>query len=216
MRIPLWFKIAFSVLVAVWFGIYANCYPISHFLWMCHVGNVILMAAFWLESPLLFSWQAVALLLADLIWTIDLLARLTIGIHPFQATTYLFNEQLAISCRLASLFHLATPWILTWSLWRFGYDRRAIWLQLLCCWVLFPLSYIFGSIRDDINWVYGPFAHEQQVIPPLLFLFASMILYPVVVFLPSHLVFSLVVPRPRERARQFERPPAASNDNADQ
>lgn len=198
-RIPLWFKVTYTVLVAAWICLYAGFYPVSHFLWMCHVGNLVLVAAFWLESPLLFSWQAVALLLADLLWTFDLLTRITIGIHPLSATTYLFVEQLPMAQRLASLFHLAMPWILIWGLWRFGYDHRAFWLQLATCWILFPLSYLFGSEADDINWVYGPFAQVQHQIPSMLFLLVSMIVYPVVVFLPSHLFFTAMLPRPGER-----------------
>lgn len=200
-RVPLWFKVIYTIWVAVWLVLYAGYYPTAHFLWMCHVGNIILVAAFWLESPLLFSWQAVALLLADLLWTFDLLTRITIGIHPLGATAYLFVEQLPIGLRLASMFHLAMPWILIWSLWRYGYDRRAIWLQLATCWILFPLSYLFGSEADDINWVFGPFNRVQHVLPPLLFLFVAMILYPIVVFLPSHLAFTAIVPRPEGRNR---------------
>lgn len=207
-RVPLWFKVGYSVWVTVWLVLYAAYYPTAHFLWMCHVGNVILVAAFWLESPLLFSWQAVALLLADLLWTFDLLTRITFGVHPLGATTYVFVEQLPIAQRLASMFHLAMPWILIWALWKFGYDRRAIWLQLAACWVLFPVSYLFGSEADDINWVFGPFNQVQHTLPPLLFLLVAMILYPIVVFLPSHLFFAAVVPRPRDRGGSSTRSPS--------
>lgn len=199
-RIPLWFKIAYTFWAGVWFWLYAGYYPTAHFLWMCHVGNLILVLAFWLESPLLISWQANALLLADLLWTMDLAVRLTVGIHPIGATWYLFGGQLPLWPRLASLFHLAMPWLLLWGLWTFGYDRRAIWCQLASCWILFPLSYVLGSKEENINWVYGPFGSSQDFFPPLVFLVGVMVAYPIVVFIPSHMILRSLFRRPGETA----------------
>jgi hypothetical protein len=199
-RIPFWAKATFTVWVAIWLWLYATYYPTAHFLWMCHVGNVVLVAAFWLESPLLFSWQAVALLAADLIWTYDVCARLIFGI-PLKIATYIVDPSLPIWLRVASLFHAAMPWILIWGLWRFGYDRRAFWCQLASCSVLFPLSYWLGNKADNINWVHGPpFAQEmQQGIPPLVLVAVAMLVYPLVMSLLPHLIFMALARRPQER-----------------
>ena len=196
MRVPLWLKIAYSCWLIVWLVVYGRYYPTVHFLWMCHVGNVILAAAVWLENPLLFSWQAISLLLADLLWTMDILGRLLLGFHVMGGTEYLFDDTIPMPVRAASLFHAVTPWLLIWALWRFGYDRRAIWCQLALCAVLFPLSFIFTTQNDNINWVLGPpFSSVQKTMSPLAFLFVAMIVYSLVVYVPSHLIFISIARR---------------------
>jgi hypothetical protein len=197
--VPLWLKIGFTVWVAAWTVVYPQ-YELrhQHFLWMCHIGLYLMTAGLWLESPLIMSWQAVSLLLADIIWTIDLFSGLAFGVFPFGATTYMLSPEMPLLQRLISLFHVAVPPILIWSLWRLGYDRRALWAQLATSWSIFPLSYLLGNARDNINWVYGPFGSAQTWMPPVAFLFVAMVLYPLVVYLPTHLLLRALVSRPRK------------------
>ena len=189
MRVPLWLKVTYTIWVIVWTSLYAHYYPVSHFLWMCHIGNGIIAVALWSESRLLFSWQAVSLLLADVIYVIDFFGRIATGQHVVGASIHFFSADVPLLQRGLSLFHLVMPFLLTWALLRFGYDRRALWLQLATCWVLFPLSYWFGEVADDVNWVRGPFNHVQHTISPPLYLLVAMTVYPLVVYLPSHLFF---------------------------
>src|SRR5262249_14304010 len=157
----------------------------KHFLWLCHLGNFILALAIWIESPLLFSWQAVSLLVADLIFNIDVLGRLTLGFHPIGGTEYMFDPDFPWQQKALALFHVVMPIILILALWKFGYDRRAIWCQLATIVVVFPLSFVLGTENDNINWVYGPFGRVQHVISPIAFLFAALILYPLALYVPS-------------------------------
>ena len=204
---PLWLKIGFTVWVVAWTVVYPQ-YELRHqnFLWMCHIGLYLMTAGLWLESPLIMSWQAVSLLLADIVWTVDLAAGLVFGKFPFGATTFMLAPQMPLLQRLLSLFHIAVPPILIWSLWRMGYDRRALWVQLATCWILFPLSYLFGNERDNINWVYGPFGQAQHWMPPVAFLLVAMVLYPLVVYLPTHLILAALVRRPRNPQSEIANP----------
>ena len=163
---------------------------------MCHVGAFLIGLALWLESPLIMSWQAVSLLMADLIWTIDFVCALTINVHPFGATYYMFKPEMPQVQRFLALYHAAFPVILIWGIKRLGYDRRGLWAQIATCFVLFPLSYLLAKPEENINWVYGPFEKQQQLVSPIAFLFISMVLYPMVVYVPSHLVMMLLVRRP--------------------
>lgn len=201
MRAPLWLKIGYTIWLIVWMSLYAVHYAPTHFLWMCHVGNLIVGIALWRDSGLLLSWQAVSLLVADLIFITDLLWRLILGWHLIGGTDYMFNGTLTLTLRLLALHHVAMPVLLIWALWHFGYDRRAFWLQLATCVVLYPLSYFLAPESEDVNWVRGPFGQIQHTVPPLAYLFATLILYPLVLYLPSHFLFMLVFPRPRTSVR---------------
>ncbi len=196
--VPLWLKVGFSVWVVGW----AITYPQfelrhQHFLWMCHIGLFLMAAGLWLESPLIMSWQSVSLLIADIVWTIDLLCGLFLNWNPFGATEYMFKGEMPALQRILAMFHMAVPPILIWSLWRMGYDRRALWAQIATCWIVFPLSYLFGDASDNINWVYGPFGHAQDRMQPVAFLFVAMIAYPIIVYVPTHLILASMVRRPR-------------------
>ncbi len=58
MRVPLWLKIAWSVWVLVWAPVYWRQYGAQNFLYFCDLGNILIALGLWLESPLIFSWQA--------------------------------------------------------------------------------------------------------------------------------------------------------------
>jgi hypothetical protein len=53
--------------------------------------------------------------------------------------------------------------------------------------VVVPISY-FWRPDFDVNWARGPFFREQTVVPGLVYLFAYLIVVPLLVFWPTHLV----------------------------
>src|ERR1700737_2922866 len=63
MRVPLWLKIGWTGWVIAWGPFYWTQYGLQNFLFFCDLGNLFLMLALVLESPLIFSWQATGLLL---------------------------------------------------------------------------------------------------------------------------------------------------------
>src|ERR1700724_3801174 len=69
MRLPLWLKVVWTACVIAWIPLYYRQYGPQNFLFFCDLGNLFIAAALWLESPLLFSWQATGLLLFQSLFT---------------------------------------------------------------------------------------------------------------------------------------------------
>jgi len=57
--IPTWLKVGFTFWIAIWIPFYWQHYGPQNFLWFFDIGNLLIGAALWWESRLLFSWQAV-------------------------------------------------------------------------------------------------------------------------------------------------------------
>lgn len=194
--VPSWLKLGWTVWLLVWAPVYASYYGFSNFVWFCDISNVVIGVALWRPSALLFSWQAVSVLIVQLVWTVDLIGRLVLGQHLIGGTEYMFEQSIPLPIRLLSLFHAAAPPVLVYGLRAFGYDRRAWALQTATSWVVLPVSYLLGPSLD-LNWVYGPFDEPQTWMPPLAYLGACMLLYPIVVFGLSHLILNALFGRRR-------------------
>ena len=72
MRLPLWLKIVWTVFVLCWAPVYWKQYGVQNFLFFCDLGNFLIAIALWTESPVLFSWEAVSLLVFQTIFVLDL------------------------------------------------------------------------------------------------------------------------------------------------
>ncbi len=163
-------------------------YGPANFLWLCDLANFLILAGLWLESPLLLSSQAVSVLLVQTVWALDFFWRLLFGFHPLGATLYMFSPTIPLGIRLLSLFHLAVPPLLLWVLWRLGYDRRGWRLQTALASVVLPISFFFTDPERNLNWLWKPFEHPQTWLAPLAFLCVMMLIYPLLIYLPTHLV----------------------------
>jgi len=187
MRIPLWLKIGWSVWLLVWIPFYWHQYGVQNFLYFCDLGNFFIAAALWLESPLLFSWQACGLLLFQTLYSIDLIGALLSGKHIIGGTEYMFDPHVPLPMRLLSLFHIVVPPLLLWAIWRLGYDPRGWKFQTLTAWIVIPVNY-FWRPQFDVNWARGPFFREQHVVPGIIYLLFYLIAVPLLVYWPTHLL----------------------------
>jgi len=185
-RLPLWLKIVWTVWVLCWAPVYWKQYGAQNFLFFCDLGNFLILIALWAESPLIFSWQAVSLLLVQSLFAMDLAAALVTGHHPIGATEFMFGPGKPLMVRLMSLFHLVTPVLLLWAIWRLGYDRRGWKLQILTMLVVVPINFLWRP-EHDVNWARGLFFHEQHLMPPLLYLLGYLLVAPLLLFYPTHL-----------------------------
>ena len=186
MRIPLWLKIGWSVWLLVWIPFYWHQYGAQNFLYFCDLGNLFIAVALWLESPLLFSWQACGLLLFQTLYSIDLIGALLSGKHIIGGTEYMFDANVPLPMRLLSLFHIVVPPLLLWAIWRLGYDSRGWKYQTLTAWIVVPINY-FWRPQFDVNWARGPFFREQHVVPGIVYLLLYLIAVPLLVYWPTHL-----------------------------
>src|SRR5579864_8178684 len=189
MRVPLWLKVAWTIWLVVWAPLYWRQYGAQNFLFFCDIGNVLIGIGLWLESALIFSWVACGLLLFQTLYTADLIGALLFGSHVIGGTEYMFDPGLPLLVRLLSLFHVVTPPLLLWAIWRLGYDSRGWILQTATTWVVVPINYCWRPGKD-VNWARGLFFHEQRAIPGWLYLLLYLITVPLVVYFPSHLFLS--------------------------
>ena len=187
-RLPGWLKVTYTFWLIFWVPAYWKFYGPQNFVWFSDISNFILLAALWSESALLFSSQALSVLLINMGWTLELAGRLILGLHYPGGTAYMLNASFPLWLRLFSLFHLFVPLIILWGLFRLGYDRRGLALQILIAWIVLPVGFFFTDPQKNVNWVWGPFGLKQDILSPESYLLACMVLYPMLIYLPTHLI----------------------------
>jgi hypothetical protein len=108
---------------------------------------------------------------------------------------YMFDGREHWYMRALSLFHVHMLAVLLWLVWRLGYDSRALLAQTLLAWVVFPLTYVITKPKHNINRVFGPGASPQRRMHPLAYLLLVMIVAPLVIYFPAHLLLQALFAR---------------------
>lgn len=215
-HIPLWVKLAYSGFVAVLVPYYLHTYGPTNFLYFCDVAVLMALVAVWREDALWASMPAVGILMPQALWMVDFLGGL-LGLHVVGMTAYMFDPVIPLFARGLSLFHFWLPLFLVWLVWRLGYDRRALvawtvvaWMLILVCYFLMPAPPApteNPNLPVNINYVYGlSDAKPQQWMPPLVYLGLMMIILPICLFLPTHLVLRRVFRESHVRSRDVGSP----------
>jgi hypothetical protein len=188
--IPLWVKLCYTLFVAILVPVYWWYYGPANFLWGSDIALLVTLLGLWLGSSLLVSMMAVAVVIADTLWAVDFAIRAVVGegAFGFSGTHYMFNPDIPLFVRSLSLFHVALPLVLLWAIHRLGYHRRALLGQTLISWIVFPVSYLVSDPEVNINWVYGFGVEPQQWMPEPLYVLLLMVLFPLILFLPTHLL----------------------------
>lgn len=175
--------------LAVWIPAYWRTWGAVNFLHFCDIAVLLTCAGFIFDSTLLISSQAVASLLVDAMWIADVSWKILFGRYLVGGAEYMFDSHYALWVRLLSLFHVAMPVLLLWAIWRYGYDRRGLLLQLAIAFVAFVASRFTNPLLN-MNYAFtDPFFHRQWGPAPahVLVIFAFMLF---VVYLPAH--FALI------------------------
>jgi hypothetical protein len=215
-RIPLPLKLAYTAFVAVHVALNWQAYGPLNFLWFCDIAVLTLLLALWTESSLLTSIAAVSILLPMMLWAVDLAGRIALGHYIFGFAGYMFDRRVPREIRITSTFHLWLPLLIFSTLRRLGYDRRALIIQsifgaflLITCHLISsppPSHTMHESV--NINWVYSPSDDAPQTfLPPMLYLATMILLYPLLVYLPTHLTLSALFSR---RPARSPKPAAVS------
>lgn len=187
--IPLWFKIAYTVMVAVIVPVYWVQHGPANFLWFSDIALLVMLPALWFEHRLLASMMAVGILPMEIAWVADFFTGGHLGIAG-----YMFDDDMALYLRGLSLFHLVVPPAIILMLLRYGYDRQALPLQTALILVVLPLTWIVTDPADsNINWVHGP-GTVQDALPPLIYLGLLMIVVPLCVHFPMHALLKRLFP----------------------
>lgn len=186
--VPRWLKLAFTLWVLVWAPSYVVLLGAQNFFWLCNVASFLLLVALWREQRTLMSMQWLAVALVGSLWSLDVAMAALTGIHPIGGTEYMFDPEHPPMARAMSLYHVVLPLVAGIGITKLGYARRALLWQTLLTWVVVPLTYLLTEAERNINWVHGPFGHPQDSLDPLLYLLLLTLLWPVIVYLPVHLL----------------------------
>jgi len=187
--IPLWIKLSYTAFVVVTVAIYAVKYPLWNFLWFSDIALIATVPALWLESSLLASMMLVGVLLPELFWNAIFFWRLLTGQRLAGLADYMFDPEKPLHVRAISLFHVFLPILLLWMVARLGYDSDALVGQTLLAWIVLPLTYRLADSKvENVNWVFGWTAQPQKSMPPLAYLGLVMIGFPLLIYLPTHLL----------------------------
>jgi hypothetical protein len=191
--IPWLVRVPYTLFVAVLVFYYWNFYGPANFLWLCDLALLLTMLALWLESPFLASMQLVAVFVPAVLWLTDFFARLLTGSQLSGMTVYMFRQDIPLVIRALSLYHGWLPFLLLWLVARLGYDRRGWLAESVLALVVLPFCYIFTDPIRNLNAVFGLSSdHPQRWMAPGIFLLVMMAVYPLLVFLPAHLLFRYV------------------------
>ena len=188
--VSLGFRALFTVLVAVIVPVYLVKYGPANFLWFSDIGLLGICAALWLEHRLLGSMMALAVLLPETVWlgsfVSGALARER-GITTLAA--YMFDTRIPFFLRaLSGAFHLALPLGALWLVYEYGYDDRALMAQTMLAWLVLPATLWLAPPGKNINWVRG-LGHPPRLRIPLALHFGlAMLAYPLLLYLPTHLL----------------------------
>jgi hypothetical protein len=193
-EIDLWIKIAYSAMLAVIIPVYTVYWGWRNFLWFSDIALIGTGIALWLDSALIASMMALAVLLPELLWGASYFGRLLFGVRITDLAGYMFEAGRPLFVRALSLFHVVLPVVQLWMLHELGYDLRALVAQTLLAWIVLPLTYAVTTPADEnINWVRGPDRLQARV-HPYAWLALLMVAFPVGLYLPTHLILRLVFP----------------------
>lgn len=204
-RVPMAVKVGYSAFMAILIPIYLHYYGPTNFLYVCDVAMILTLIAIWPENSLMISMAAVAALVLQTAWLVDFLVNLA-GVSLTGVTDYMFDSSHPLFLRLLSLYHGWLPLLAAYLVWKTGYDRRAFWSWTALFWVLLLVSYFLmppptphpGLTPVNINYVWGPDDHAAQTWVPAYVWFAGLFIgLPLLVFAPTHLVLSRIVPKVR-------------------
>jgi hypothetical protein len=198
-------KVVYTAFVAVMVPFYWRSYGPQNFLFFCDVAVLVTLVAIWIESSLLTSMQAVAILVPQGLWVVDFVAHL-VGVRLLGMTDYMFDAGYPLYVRALSSFHGWMPLLLVFMLYRLGYDRRALVVQTIVGVGLLLVSYLcfapppapasHPSWAVNMNYVYGPSDKQAQTwMPPLAWLGILIVGFPTLIYLPTHLLLAKVLGR---------------------
>jgi hypothetical protein len=159
---------------------------------------ILTVAGVWTGSALLLSSQAIASIVIDFLWALDVAWRLVAGHHLIGGTEYMWDARFPLWVRLLSLYHIAVPVLAIWALRRTGYDRRGFLLQSVIAVPVMILSRLLDPAKN-IN-----FSHVDPILhisfrPAALHLAILLFCLIAVVYWPTHqLLLRTLPPFPRK------------------
>lgn len=187
-HIPVAFKLAYTLFVLYVMAVWWRHYGWKNFLWFSDIAFIGALPALWLESRVLASVLTVAVLVPELIWNVDYVARLLLRRRCIGLTDYMFEPERPLILRGLSLFHVPLPLVLLWMVAAYGYDAHlALPGAMALAAVVLPWSRAVSSVHDNINWTHGLGARRSSW-PPALYVALLYVAFVLLVFVPTDAV----------------------------
>ncbi|HYB61125.1 MAG TPA: hypothetical protein VEH50_06575 [Methylomirabilota bacterium] len=184
--------------LAVWVPCYARGWGWANFLHICDVAIFLTVLGIWVESPLLLSSQAVAVLVPDAAWCLDAGWHVVFGHALIGGTEYMWDPKIPLFLRLLSLYHLLLPVVLIWAVARTGYDRRGLWYGMATFAAALVASRAAPALQN-INFAYlDPFLRRSWG-PAPIHLAVVLAGATLLGFLPTDLALRRLTPPRAER-----------------
>jgi hypothetical protein len=193
--VPFWIKVTHTAFTGVLVPVYWRQYGPGNFMWFSDVALLTSVPALWLESSLLASTQAVAVLVPETVWLVDFASGGAIGRTPVGLASYMFDRRLSRFVRSLSLFHLWLTPLLVFLISRVGYDRRALKYQSIATAGILLASWRFTTPEENVNWVYSRRCIRSPA-ARAMFVACLMIAIPLLFHLPAHRLLKRVFPPP--------------------
>jgi len=175
-------KWIFTLYLLIFLPIYWIAYGAMNFLWISDIALFLIYLAILLESRTLASMAIVGDIAYTITWIIDFTYTL---LFPAKAgfTKYMLNPAVPLGIRLLSLFHIALPFLMIWTIRRLGYDSKAWRYQIIFSTALLFFTWVVASPDKNINFAFG---YEYLDWQPLPFLLLMSLANGIVVFV-THL-----------------------------
>lgn len=193
-------RLAALAWLAVWLPTYLVEYGWHSFLAFCDVAVVVTVIGLWRGSALLLSSQAIASLLVDLAWCVDVSGALLTGRHLIGGTEYMWDPAIPAWIRALSLFHVVMPPLLLWALRQTGYEPRGLHLQAAVAAVLLPLTHVIVGPEVNLNYSQKAVFLGRPWGPPLVHLAVTWATLVGLVYWPTHRALAAWLPPARRRA----------------
>ncbi|BAU50087.1 membrane protein [Sulfurifustis variabilis] len=206
---PPWIKVPYTVFVGLLVPVYWVAHGPANFLWFSDVALFGVLIVLWFEHRLLASMMALGVLLPELAWNVGFFGKLLTGTDVVGLAGYMFDPSIPLAVRGLSLFHVFLPPLLLWTVYRLGYDERALRAQTLLAWAVLPASALVATPENNVNWALGWGDHVPQPwMPGWLWVGFLMAAFPLVVYLPTdRLLRKWPGPRPGREDGPSRSPP---------
>jgi hypothetical protein len=179
--------------MVVWAPAYAMTWGWSNFILLCDIAVILTCVGLWRGSALLLSSQAVASILVNLLWTVDMASRLAFGRHLIGGTEYMLDDRFPLWVRLLSVFHVVWPVLLVWALRHTGYDRRGFAFQSILSVGMMIASRFVDPAKNANAAFRDPLFHREWGPAPvhLAVILAALIC---VIYWPTHRILMRTLP----------------------
>jgi hypothetical protein len=149
---------------------------------LCYTGYIVILVPvyWWQHGPANFLWGSNVALLVTLL---GLWLESSLLVSMMALVTLIPEVGWAVDFTVRLVYG---PEIVSFRGTRYMFDPA------LFCWIVLPLSYLVSRPAANINWVFGFIDPPQQWLPGAGFVLFLMALFPLMLFLPTHLLLRRV------------------------